>query len=102
MSDQTIAKIRGVFKLFLDIDEVVIFGSRAKGNYRPGSDIDLFIDGDGIDQRRLYQIDRALDELNLPYTFDLIAVSTIQNAALLSHIERAGQLFYRRRGEQSK
>lgn len=68
LSDSTVAKIRGVLARFPAIDKAVLYGSRAKGNYRPGSDIDLTLQGAMLTPRLLAD---ALDELLLPYSIDL-------------------------------
>lgn len=76
------------------VEEVVIYGSRAKGNYKPGSDIDLTLKGRGLDLKILNKISLDLDDLLLPYTFDLSIFSHIVNPEFLDHIERVGQVFY--------
>ena len=71
-----------------------MYGSRAKGNYRPGSDIDLTLKGRGINLEQLNAISNDLDDLLLPYTFDLSIFHHITNRELLGHIERVGKVFY--------
>lgn len=69
---------------------IILFGSRAKGIAREGSDIDLALKGDHLDQRALAQIDADYDALKLPWKLDLIAYDTISNVALREHIDRVG------------
>lgn len=76
------------------IDEVTLYGSRAMGNFKSGSDIDLTFKGEHIDHSTLYKIERALDDLLLPYIFDLSLWSHIDNPELLEHIDRVGIVFY--------
>lgn len=90
-----IGKTRNVFIRYPTIEKVLIYGSRAKGGYRPGSDIDLTILG-GLTWSELQAIELALDELLLPYKFDLSLYSHIDNDSLKNHILRVGQFFYRR------
>ena len=73
----------------------VLYGSRAKGNFREGSDIDLTLKTDPTaDKALLLQIENQLDELNTPYQFDLSLFHHITNPALIEHINRVGVNFY--------
>jgi len=93
----TIEKIKKIFSQYNQIKKVIIYGSRAKGNYEIGSDIDLTITGDNINLSLLYKIEDDLDELCLPYTFDVSIYNHIKNKNLLEHINRAGMEFYSRK-----
>ncbi len=95
LSRDTVRKIAGVFVKYPNIAEAILYGSRAKGNYRPGSDIDLTLKGEGINLEQLNAISNELDDLLLPYTFDLSVFHHITNPDLLDHIERVGRVFYR-------
>jgi predicted nucleotidyltransferase len=94
LKNSTIESIMAVFASFPEIGKVVLYGSRAKGNYKPGSDIDLTFYGDRINTLILNKISLALDDLLLPYTFDLSVYSHIDNPDLIDHIQRAGVIFY--------
>ncbi len=89
-----ISAVHGVFKLFPDLKKVSIYGSRAKGNYRPGSDIDLTLHGKNLAYQDLVAIENALDELSLPYTVDLSIYHLLDNPDLIDHIKRVGIEFY--------
>lgn len=89
-----IDRICKVFKRYPVVVAAQIYGSRALGNHRPGSDIDLTLKGDGLDLKTLNRISNDLDDLLLPYIFDLSIYSQIKNDALLEHIERVGRVFY--------
>ncbi|MCH9633475.1 MAG: hypothetical protein S4CHLAM7_02000 [Chlamydiae bacterium] len=89
-----IAAIQNVFKLFPNLNKVIIYGSRAKGNYRPGSDIDLSLQGKNLDYQDLVAIENSLDDLLLPYTIDLSIYNLIENSDLIDHINRVGGEFY--------
>jgi predicted nucleotidyltransferase len=78
------------------LKKAVIYGSRAKGNYRPGSDIDLTLFGPGLSLDILGQIASRLDESPIPYQVDLSLFDQIEHAGLREHIERVGQVFYER------
>ncbi len=85
--------ICGVFARHAAIDEVRIFGSRAKGSHRPESDIDLALFG-RIDPKVVAAVAGELDELSLPYRFDVQAYGRIVNSALREHIDRVGQVLF--------
>lgn len=88
-----IATITAVFAKYPAVSEAVLYGSRAKGNYRPGSDIDIALKGN-LDLETLNRISREIDDLLLPYTVDLAIYDRIENSDLLEHIERAGKTLY--------
>lgn len=94
----TIRKIQGVLAQFPEIEQAIIYGSRAKGDFQPGSDIDLSLIGNTLSEDRLLQLANRLDDLLLPYQFDLNRFHTLQNQALIEHIERSGKTFYTRTG----
>ncbi len=97
LKENTIQQIQHVLSVFPQVDEAVLYGSRAKGNYRPGSDIDLTLKGKSIDLSVLNKISQQLDDLLLPYIFDLSIYSHIDNADLIGHIERIGISLYNKR-----
>jgi hypothetical protein len=72
------------------------------GNYSKGSDIDLTLLGDGLSYADLGKIENQLDDLLLPYSFDLSLVQQISNPALLGHIKRVGIVFYSKEGTSLK
>ncbi len=92
----TIEKIRAVLARFPQIDRAVLYGSRAKGNFKPGSDIDLTLFGEPLTSTQLGQIAGALDDLLLPYTIDLSIYADLNHAKLREHIDRVGVVFYER------
>lgn len=99
LSGSVIDKIHGVVMRHPSILRAVIYGSRAKGNFRPGSDIDLSLLGEPghpISQHELALIFDEIDDLLLPYSLDLSAFEQLGNPELRSHIERVGQVFYER------
>ena len=95
LTPREIDLIRGVFRHFPSISEVTLYGSRAKGTYRPESDIDLaLIDVD--DDVQAEAVADELDELPLPYRFDVKAYGSIKYGPLREHIERVGVSLYLR------
>jgi len=97
LSDQTCATVRQILAAYPQIEKAVLYGSRAKGNYKNGSDIDLSLFGTALDHRLLMSVASALDDSDIPYTVDLSLFEQIENPALRGHIERVGLVFYERR-----
>lgn len=96
LSDDTIEKICGVLARHPAVEKAVLYGSRAKGTYKPGSDIDLSLHGATLTLKELGDIDFELDDLLLPYTIDLLIFDALNHDKLREHIERAGKIFYER------
>lgn len=94
LSDIVIQQISTVFAHYPQIERAIIFGSRAKGNYRPGSDIDIALTGAGLTDHHLLELDNQLDDLLLPYSIDLCRLENLHNPALIEHIQRIGINFY--------
>ena len=85
-----------VFAAYPEVEQVILYGSRALGNFKPGSDIDLCMVGPDLTLPVLLKIDTDLDDLLLPYKIDLSIRDHIDNPELAAHIQRAGISFYRR------
>lgn len=96
LSTSVIASIREVFARFPDVDKAVLYGSRAMGTHKTGSDIDLTLHGDHLSQPQLTAIASELDDLLLPYTIDLSIFVMLNNVDLREHIGRVGKVFYER------
>lgn len=94
LSESTVERIRGVLAHFPEVEKAVLYGSRAKGTHRPGSDIDLALCGSSLGQTQLARIDDALDDLLLPYKIDLSVMASLTHPALLDHIRRVGMVLY--------
>jgi len=92
LSETTIEAIRRALAECPGLEKVIIYGSRAKGTFRPGSDIDLALHGSVSDDDLLRLLNR-LDELDTPYLFDVIRYQDIDSDELRAHIARAGQRF---------
>ena len=88
------AAMQRVFAQHPGIRQAIVYGSRAKGNYRPGSDIDLTLDAPTLAFAEFLQIDEALDDLMLPYRIDLSMVGQIDDPDLRSHIARVGKVLW--------
>lgn len=86
------------FGQFPEIEQVLIFGSRAKGNTRAGSDIDLAVKSAVVMDMTITQLRAMLNDLPLPFFFDIVDCKTIQNKNLAEHINRVGQIVYKKEG----
>ena len=95
---KTIEKINNVFTKYPQIERVVLYGSRAKGNYKTGSDIDLTLIGDNLNLSVINKISNEIDDLLLPYTIDISIFAQISNPNLIEHIKRVGVVFFQRKG----
>lgn len=91
----TIDRINSVFMKYPEIEVVVIYGSRAKGNYREGSDIDISLKGKEITDETRTRVCQEIDDLNTPYLFDISIFHTLKSESLIEHINRVGQTFYK-------
>ncbi|MDM7937396.1 MAG: nucleotidyltransferase domain-containing protein [Cyanobium sp. CZS 48M] len=85
--------VRSVFRLHPEVMSATLFGSRAKGTHSDRSDVDLVVAGD-IEPLRAEAIAAELEELPLPYRFDVQSLAHIQHRPLLEHIQRVGILIY--------
>lgn len=97
LKEETVKKINSIFANYEKVEEVVLYGSRAKGNYKSGSDVDLVLKGKKLNLKLLNKISLDLDDLLLPYTLDLSIYHHIANPDLIKHIERVGKIFYKRK-----
>lgn len=89
LSEANGQRILGVLSLFGEVHEAILFGSRAKGNYKPGSDIDLAVKG-VVSKDVLSRLLTAFEETVLSYFVDVVVYDNIKNEALREHIDRVG------------
>jgi len=96
LKESDLAYIIKIFSQFDTIDKAIIFGSRAKGNYSNGSDVDIAIKGT-IDFRIVAKVSYLLNQESLmPYKFDILNYTKTQHSDLKEHIDRVGVLIYDR------
>lgn len=89
--------IRASIEALPEIEEVVVFGSRAMGNHKKGSDVDLAIKGSGVSLRTVSRLSAQLnEELPLPYKFDVVDYASIDTPALWEHIDSVGAVVFKR------
>jgi predicted nucleotidyltransferase len=91
---EAIQKLNNVFASYPGIDKVILYGSRAKGNYKDGSDIDLVLIAPQFTLTDLNKIETRIDDLLLPWKIDMALFHQIENPDLLEHINRVGIQFY--------
>jgi predicted nucleotidyltransferase len=96
LSETVIKKLLDVFSSTTEIDEVVLFGSRAKGNFKEGSDIDLALKGINLSINTIRKFELDIDNLLLPYVVDLVIYNNITEPLLTAHIDRAGICLYKK------
>jgi predicted nucleotidyltransferase len=94
LSERDLNTIFSILKKYGEVTTVYIFGSRAKGNYKAGSDIDLAIMNAPVADKTLLQIKNDFEESSLPYHVDLVYFKAITHPELIAHIERVGKVFY--------
>jgi predicted nucleotidyltransferase len=95
LKDRDIKYIIGSIKTFSEIMEVILFGSRAKGNKQNGSDVDLAIKGRNITHSTVTHLSYLLNEEKLlPYYFDIVHYEKIDKPELIKHIIRVGVVLY--------
>jgi uncharacterized protein len=95
LEESNIEQIKDVFSRYRQVERAVLYGSRAKGNYKAGSDIDLtLIGGEDLDLKVLFRIMDDIDDLLLPYSFDISLLRSITDSDVLYHINRVGTVLY--------
>lgn len=93
---EVIEQIQTVLRKYKQVEKAIVYGSRAKGNFRNGSDIDLTLVGKDLTLEIQYKIMEDFEELLLPYIIDLSIFHQISNPDLVDHIERVGIVFFER------
>lgn len=94
LKPDVIERIKRALAAHPEVEQAVLYGSRAKGTYRAGSDIDLCLKGESLTLPLLLKIDNELDDLLLPYKIDLSTFHALDNPELIAHIQRVGAVFY--------
>lgn len=94
LKDMEIKALRDVLASVPEVEEAIIYGSRARGTNRKSSDIDMTLKGDNLTYLQLALLDAKIDDLYLPYFVDLSLYSMIKNMDLIASIEREGKVLY--------
>ena len=93
LTDEQLVTVETIFARY-NITRAVVFGSRAKGNYKPYSDVDIAIWG-ALDRLDTERIKQDFEEENLVLDFDLLHYEQINNTSLKMHIDRVGVVIYK-------
>ena len=94
LNDEERKMLNDLFSKHHKLDAVILYGSRAKGNFRPNSDVDICLVGTQLTKSDMNAIDNEIDDLLLPYFFDISIFHHITNTDLLDHIHRVGIQLY--------
>ncbi len=98
LSEKSMSIITGIYEKFPQVERVVVYGSRAMGNFREGSDIDMTLIADGgFSSSDLSKIWNEFDDSSLPYLVDVSIFSELKNPDLIDHIKRRGKTLYERK-----
>ena len=96
LNEMECAVLQTLFAANARIAEVVLYGSRAKGNYKPFSDVDIVLIGDDLSRTDVNRLYAAIDDSSLPYKFDISLLASFKNEELVAHIGRVGITIYKR------
>lgn len=102
LEESDIRDIVSVLKENSKVQQIILFGSRAKNIHENGSDIDIALKGNGLSTNDIISLSVELDELDLPYKIDLVIFECIEEKALKQHIDRVGVLLYNRQSSYSQ
>jgi predicted nucleotidyltransferase len=94
LPESDFSKIITILKNHSKIEQATLFGSRAKGTFSNGSDVDIALTGENLKLNDILEVSEEIDKLFLPWKFDLVIFNRIKEEALIDHINRVGvQLF---------
>ena len=94
LPEPALTSLTNLFRKHRSIDAVYLYGSRAKGNYRNNSDIDLLLIAPGMDWSAFHRLESEIDDLLLPWKVDLALKHQVENQDLLDHVDRVGVLLF--------
>ena len=94
LSERTVGEIRTIFSNYQQVDKAIVYGSRAMGNFKVGSDIDIALMGDSLDLSVLQHIAGQFEDSSIPYKVDLLIFNLVDHVELRDHIERVGKALY--------
>lgn len=94
LKDSELTNLKALFAKNDRLERVILYGSRAKGTYKPFSDVDITLVGRELTHSDLNRMILDIDDLLLPYMFDISIFHTIKNSDLIDHINRRGIVIY--------
>ncbi len=95
LTERDMKTIQEILIKYPEVREVRLFGSRAKGNYKPGSDIDIAVINEGVSSKTINDLSSDFEESSLPYTVDVVNFPTLSHKEFMEHITNAGIEFYK-------
>lgn len=96
LSDRNLKELRDILASIPHIEEAILYGSRARGDYKNGSDVDLTLKGRDLTFHDLALLDDKLYRSYIPYFFDTNSYSQLSNVALVANIDKEGKVIYKR------
>lgn len=96
LSNQNLQELRSILASIPHIEEAVIYGSRARGDYKSGSDVDLSLKGRSLTFHDLALLDDKLYYSYIPYFFDTNSYADLTNPDLIANIDKDGKTLYKR------
>jgi predicted nucleotidyltransferase len=96
LSEKTLGSLRAYFASIPEVEQVILYGSRARGDYHKGSDIDFMLIGSGITPRLLSKMDMEIDDLLLPWFIQITDRKEVRDARFLEVVEKEGVVFWER------
>lgn len=90
LTDKELQYIVSLLSENTKIHKAVLYGSRAKGNFKPFSDVDIALFGDELSQKDVKELLVEINDSNFPYQVDLVVYKSIKNQDLIDHINRVG------------
>lgn len=96
LTDKELQTLQTLFAANAHIEQVILYGSRAKGNYKPFSDVDIALKGEALSRMDINRLQAAIDESSLPYKFDVSLLASLKSEELIAHIERVGISIYKK------
>ena len=94
LKDIELERLTALFAKNERIESVILYGSRAKGNNKPFSDVDITLKGENLTHTDLNKLSLEIDDLLLPYQFDVSIFHTLNNKELIEHVKRVGKVIY--------
>ena len=96
MTDDELNLLCSLFARHKEIEQVILYGSRARGTHKPFSDVDITLLGVGLNRSHLNRLMADIDESSLPYSFDISLYAKLTNPDLISQIEKTGVILFQR------
>lgn len=96
LTDKELQILQTLFAVNSRIEQVILYGSRVKGSYKPFSDVDIVLVGDALSRTDINRLYASIDESSLPYKFDISLLASLKSEELIAHIKRVGITIYKR------